>query len=43
VFVDAAGVAHGFVVECDAKKTSQVGVESSSSYGRTCGGYIQAK
>jgi probable HAF family extracellular repeat protein len=39
----AAGVAHGFVAECDAKKTSQVGVESSSSYGRTCGGYIQAR
>jgi hypothetical protein len=36
VFIDAAGIAHGFVAECDAKKTSRGGVESFSSYGRTC-------
>lgn len=36
-FIDAAGEVHGFLAECDAKKSPRRGVGSSSSAGRTCG------
>jgi hypothetical protein len=42
-FIDAGGIQHGFVAECDDKKSSRRGIESSSAAGRTCDGDGKAK